>query len=166
MFLHLYPWTTVCVCIMHTANKMRLLKKENAWSLGRKNLFLWCFRVYSTCLHYLTQNLTTLDSPLLSMMSVSGPPFPVPWGVNLQRTLNSCHGDLMWKIGTAIPSSFVGPTFDPIFTRVSHMWSEMLWSGAASLAQLLCIFCWVGEFWQHLLDWKSRGEIRGHMINQ
>lgn len=154
------------VCIMHTADKMRLLEKENAWILGRNNLFLWCFRVYSTCLHYLTKNLTTLDSPLLSMMSDSDPSFPdFPW-VNPQRTLDSCHEDLMWKIGTAISTSFVESTFDPIFTWVSHMWSEMLWSEAASLAQLLRIFCWVGEFWQHLLDWKSRGEIRGHMINE
>lgn len=116
MFLHLYPWTTMYVCIMHTADKMRLLEKENAWILGRNNLFLWCFRVYSTCLHYLTKNLTTLDSPLLSMMSDSDPSFPdFPW-VNPQRTLDSCHEDLMWKIGTAISTSFVEPTFDPIFT--------------------------------------------------
>lgn len=138
--------------MMHTANKMRLLTKDTALILSRKDNFLWHLGMDSwhasicTSAVFCIQNIPTSDR----FRSFS------PYA--LGREPPQDHEFLSWgatceKQRPKHPLSIVRPNFVWVWTWVSHMWYEMLWPAAASPVQLLSIFHWVGEFWQHLPDW-------------
>lgn len=75
----------------------------------------------------------------------------ISWGWHMKN-----RGEM---IASVVRGSFLG-----VWTWVSHIGCEMLWSAAAPPAQLLSIFLWVCEFWCHFrLD--SRGKMRVKIIN-
>lgn len=150
MFLQQYSGTNMCVRVIHTASTMRLLTKETAWIVSRKVTFLWCLGMDSSYISIFMYS----ASRIWQLQTDSGLSVSMFSGGNLYRTVNSCHRDHMSKTGTKTPTSFVRHSFLWVWTWVSHMQYEMLWSTAASPAQLLCIFHWVGKFWKHLPDWS------------
>lgn len=136
----------MCVYMMHTANKIRWFMKETAQIPCRKCTLLWCFGIDSSLIFIfpLHPEYTNFRQICIFLSSC-------PWERTSTRPWIPVMGT-MWKTGGEIPASIVGGSFLWVWTWVSHVGCEMLWSAVAPPAQLLYIFLCVGVFRCHLSD--------------